>query len=86
VSKDGYGLVNPQVSNGEGFFEVVHAEPVGMLCSDGGHDIDAVAVGVGFNYGHYGRARGYNRSESIKVSSNSGRIDFNPGQHRNILF
>ena len=80
------GLSIPSSRTVKRFFEAVHAQPVGMLCGHGCDDLDAVTVGVGLHNSHHGSARCHNGPKSIKVPSNSGCIDFNPAQHRNILF
>ena len=56
------------------------------LAVNGRDDLDAVAIGVGLHNGHHGGAWCHDGAEGLKVSSNSGYIDFNPAQHRNILF
>jgi hypothetical protein len=86
VPEDSDGFINAKVPNSQCLLEIIHAEPVGMTGGDGGYDVDAVTVSVRLHDRHHGSTRSYYRTESIKVSSNSGSIDFNPGQHRNILF
>jgi hypothetical protein len=86
VPEDRDRLIQAKIPHFKGFFEVIYSEPVGVLRSDRSNDFEAVSVSVGFYNRHNGRARRHNGAKRFKISSDRGRIDFNPAQHRNILF
>lgn len=86
VPEDRDRLIQTKIPNYKGLFEVIHSEPVGVRRSDRSNDLEAVSIGVGFYDTHYGRSWRDDGTKGFKIPSDRGRIDFNPAQHRNILF
>jgi hypothetical protein len=86
VTEDGDRLVDPQISHSETLFEIVYTQPVGMPGGDRCNDIEAVTVRVSLYNRHHASTWSYDGTKRFEIFSDSGRIDFNPAQHRNILF
>ena len=86
MTENGDGLLDAEIPDCQGLFEAIHAKPIRMLRGEGSKNFETVPVGVGFDDGHHRRAFSDDRMERLEVPSNSVRINFDPGQHRNILF
>src|SRR4051812_42524459 len=77
---------NSERTDLETFVERIHAKPVGVLRGNGSDDIQTVSVSVCFDHSHYGRIWSDDTAERIEISADCIPIDFEPAQHRNILF
>src|SRR4030095_11532483 len=86
MAENGNGLVDCEFAYGQCFLEIVYAKPVRRSGCDGPHGLDAMAVSIRFDNRHDGGPSSHDRTESFEIVLNRGCIDFDPGQHRNILF